>query len=177
MYDDLLIDAPFWPKELLEIDMTPFPKAAVSALAGFHLGDEIQMIEGLGTPLGGESAETCGQVSAVAGAISSLGVMACSLITNVADKNRCIAVVAGAGSAAPGIIQGAMDCGTRTPTGTIRVQTGAEVQARLAAERHVIELEAQARINQAKQEQTQQMLLIGGGVAVAAALAFIALRR
>lgn len=173
MYDDLIIDAPFWPRELIEIDNTPFPKAAVSALAGFNLGalaDEIQVIEGLGS-LGAESAQTCAQVGSVAGAIASMGVAACSLITNTADRARCTSLVVGAGAGASGLITGAMGCGGPAPTVPVTVRPGTESrlieQERLAFERERV----------AAAQRTQNMMLIGGGVAVAAALAFIAFRR
>ena len=176
MYDDLIIDAPFWPDGLIEVDNTPFPKSAVSALAGFSmngfsdLGDEIQMIEGIGS-LGAESAETCGQVAAVSTAIASMGVAACSLLTKSSAQEQCAALVMAGGAGVAGTITGAMGCGTRRP---VTVTTGGETaaQAELRVRREIERQQAQA--NQAK---TQNMLLIGGGVAVAAVIALIALRR
>jgi hypothetical protein len=176
MYDDLIIDAPFWPDGLIEVDNTPFPKSAVSALAGFSLngfsdlGDEIQMIEGLGS-LGAESAETCGQVSAVSTAIAAMGVAACNLLTDPAAKAQCASLVMAGGAGVAGTITGAMGCGTRRPvTVTTRGETAAEAEIRVRRE-----IERQQRSSD--QAKTQNMLLIGGGVAVAAVIALIALRR
>lgn len=171
MYDDLIIDAPFWPDALLEIDQTPFPKAAVSALAGFgNLGDEIQMIEGFGAA----DETTCGQVSTVAGAIAALGAAACNLITDTRARAQCVGLVSTGGGASAAIIQSSMGCGS---SGTSTRETDTERQARLDAERRLVELEYQARADREKRQQTESMLLIGGGVALAAAIAYVALRR
>ena len=179
MYDDLIIDAPFWPDGLIEVDNTPFPKSAVSALAGFSmngfsdLGDEIQMIEGIGS-LGAESAETCGQVAAVSTAIASMGVAACSLLTKPAAQAQCASLVMAGGAGVAGTITGAMGCRTVRPTVTPGGETAAQAEARVRAE---IERQRYERERREGDQRNQNMLLIGGGVAVAAVIALIALRR
>jgi hypothetical protein len=160
-YDDLIIDAPFWPDPLLEVDQTPFPKAAVSALAGFgNLGDEIQMIEGLGAA----DPQTCSVVSGITAMVAVLGPAACNVINNAGDKALCQSLVATGGAGIGTTIMSGMGCDSSSSPTPTPAPTPAPAPA-------------PAPPPPASTKSGDNMILIGGGLAIAAALAFIAFGR
>jgi hypothetical protein len=120
------------------------------------------MIEGFGEA----DAATCGVIGVVTALVASLGPAACNVIGKASDKATCQSIIATGGAGAGAALMAGLGCG-RTPT--VRPVPPVTPAPR-PAPRPPPPAPPATR-------STDNMILIGGGLALAAALAYIAFGR